>query len=80
MLLLREIENFTQIYLEKIQTIFDVTKINYVIIGHIKPNQATTLKVLYGIAPQITFVASNSGIINLKKILGDNNVPIIIRG
>ncbi|HAE06143.1 MAG TPA: flavin oxidoreductase [Richelia sp.] len=71
-------EKFKQIYLEKLQKIFDVTKINYVIVGHINPNRATTLKVLREIAPQITFVASKPGMINLKKILGDNNLPIII--
>ena len=71
-------ETFTQIYLEALQERFDVTNIDYVIIGHVNPNRAVTLKALLEIAPQITFVSSNPGAINLRKTLGDENLSIII--
>ena len=71
-------ETFTQIYLEALQERFDVTNIDYVIIGHVNPNRTATLKALREIAPQITFVSSNPGAINLRKTLEDESLPIII--
>ena len=71
-------ETFTQIYLEALKERFDVTKIDYVIIGHVNPNRAATLKALREVAPQITFVCSNPGAINLRQTLEDENLPIIV--
>ncbi|MDJ0800508.1 MAG: diflavin flavoprotein [Calothrix sp. MO_167.B12] len=71
-------ETFTQIYLESLSQRFDVTKIDYVIIGHVNPNRAATLKALREVAPQITFVCSNPGAINLRQILEDENLPIMV--
>ncbi|MDJ0677813.1 MAG: diflavin flavoprotein [Calothrix sp. MO_167.B42] len=71
-------ETFTQIYLEVLQERIDITKIDYVIIGHVNPNRAATLQALREVAPQITFVCSNPGAINLRKALEDENLPIIV--
>ena len=71
-------ETFTQIYLKALQERIDVTKIDYVIIGHVNPNRAATLKALREAAPQLTFVCSNPGAINLRKALEDENLPIIV--
>ncbi|MDJ0621264.1 MAG: diflavin flavoprotein [Calothrix sp. MO_192.B10] len=71
-------ETFTQIYLEALKQRFDITKINYVIIGHVNPNRAATLKALREVAPQITFVCSNPGAINLRQTLEDENLPIMV--
>ncbi|WP_088242694.1 diflavin flavoprotein [Calothrix rhizosoleniae] len=71
-------ETFTQIYLEALKQRFDITKIDYVIIGHVNPNRAATLRALREVAPQITFVCSNPGAINLRQILEDENLPIIV--
>ncbi|RCJ28538.1 flavin oxidoreductase [Nostoc minutum NIES-26] len=71
-------ETFTQIYLEALQQRFDVTKLDYVILGHINPNRATTLKALLEIAPQITFVCSNPGAKNLRGALENPDLPILI--
>ncbi|QSJ17277.1 diflavin flavoprotein [Nostoc sp. UHCC 0702] len=71
-------ETFTEIYLEALQQRFDVTKLDYVILGHVNPNRAATLKALLEIAPQITFVCSNPGAINLRGALENPDLPILI--
>src|SRR5689334_16036167 len=71
-------ETFTQIFLEALQQRFDVTKLDYVILGHVNPNRAATLKALLEIAPQITFVCSNPGAINLRGALENQDLPILI--
>jgi flavorubredoxin/flavin reductase (DIM6/NTAB) family NADH-FMN oxidoreductase RutF len=71
-------ETFTQIYLAALQQRFDLAAIDYVILGHINPNRATTLKALLEIAPQITFICSNPGAINLRGALENPDLPIIV--
>ncbi|MBD6614887.1 flavin oxidoreductase [Komarekiella sp. 'clone 1'] len=71
-------ETFTQIYLEALQQRFDVTKLDYVILGHVNPNRAETLKALLEIAPQITFVCSNPGAKNLRGALENPDLPIMV--
>ncbi|MCF4966772.1 diflavin flavoprotein [Nostoc sp. CMAA1605] len=71
-------ETFTQIYLEALQQRFDVKAIDYVILGHVNPNRAATLKALLEIAPQITFVCSNPGAINLRGALENQDLPILV--
>ncbi|MDZ8184667.1 MAG: diflavin flavoprotein [Nostoc sp. ChiSLP02] len=71
-------ETFTQIYLEALQQRFDVTKLDYVILGHVNPNRAATLKALLEIAPQITFVCSNPGAINLRGALENPDLKILV--
>ncbi|MBD2057193.1 flavin reductase [Oculatella sp. FACHB-28] len=69
-------ESFTEIYLTALQRHVDPKQINYVILGHVNPNRAATLKVLLELAPQITFVCSNPGAIALRSALPD--VPLTI--
>lgn len=71
-------ETFTQIYLEALQQQIDIKSIDYVILGHINPNRAATLKVLREISPQITFVCSNPGAINLRTALENDDLPILV--
>ncbi|WP_445637207.1 Flavin oxidoreductase [Nostoc sp. DSM 114161] len=71
-------ETFTEIYLEALQQRFDVTKLDYVILGHVNPNRAATLKALLEIAPQITFICSNPGAINLRGALENPDLPILV--
>ncbi|MBX9253738.1 flavin reductase [Desmonostoc muscorum CCALA 125] len=71
-------ETFTEIYLEALQQRFDVTKLDYVILGHVNPNRAATLKALLEIAPQITFVCSNPGAINLRGALENPDLQILV--
>ncbi|MDB9323344.1 diflavin flavoprotein [Nodularia spumigena CS-591/04] len=71
-------ETFSQIYKEALQQRMDVTTIDYVILGHINPNRAATLKALLELAPQITFVCSNPGAKNLRDILENQDLPILV--
>ncbi|BAZ01689.1 flavin reductase-like, FMN-binding protein [Tolypothrix tenuis PCC 7101] len=71
-------ETFTEIYLKALQERFDVEAIEYVILGHVNPNRAATLKALLQVAPQITFVCSNPGAINLRGALENQDLKILV--
>jgi flavorubredoxin len=71
-------ETFTQIYLAALQQRFDLELLDYVILGHVNPNRAVTLKALLKLAPQITFVTSNPGAINLRAALADIDLKILV--
>ncbi|MBD2137878.1 flavin reductase [Anabaena sp. FACHB-1237] len=71
-------ETFTEIYLQRLQQRLDISKLNYVILGHVNPNRAATLKALLNIAPQLTFVCSNPGAINLRAALENQHLPILV--
>ncbi|MBD2384576.1 diflavin flavoprotein [Cylindrospermum sp. FACHB-282] len=71
-------ETFTEIYLQALQQRFDVKSIDYVILGHVNPNRAATLKALLELAPQITFVCSNPGAINLRGALENPDLQILV--
>ncbi|MUG97807.1 MBL fold metallo-hydrolase [Scytonema sp. UIC 10036] len=71
-------ETFTEIYLDALQKRFDLQSVDYVILGHINPNRAATLKAILEIAPQITFVCSNPGAINLRGALENPDLPVLV--
>ncbi|MHC5594676.1 MAG: diflavin flavoprotein [Nostoc sp.] len=71
-------ETFTQIYLEALQQRFHLEDLDYVILGHVNPNRAATLKAMLKIAPQITFVCSNPGAINLRAALENPDLQILV--
>ncbi|WP_392535855.1 diflavin flavoprotein [Nostoc sp. C117] len=71
-------ETFTEIYLEALQQRFHLEDLDYVILGHVNPNRAATLKALWEIAPQITFVCSNPGAINLRGALENPDLQILV--
>ena len=74
-------ESFTTIFLDALQERIDPKQIDYVILGHINPNRASTLQALLEIAPQITIVCSNPAAISLGKILPDSQLDLqIIKG
>src|SRR6478672_1598163 len=58
---------FTQRYLAELEKRIDLKQLDYVILGHINPNRATTLKALVQLAPQVRFVCSNPGAIALRS-------------
>jgi flavorubredoxin/flavin reductase (DIM6/NTAB) family NADH-FMN oxidoreductase RutF len=71
-------ETFTEIYLEALQQRFHLEDLDYVILGHVNPNRAATLKALLEIAPKITFVCSNPGAINLRAALENPDLQILV--
>ena len=74
-------ESFTEIFLAALTERIDPEKIDYIILGHINPNRATTIKALLDIAPQITFVCSNPGAISLRKLIESPELKIkVVKG
>ncbi|MBI1242366.1 diflavin flavoprotein [Umezakia ovalisporum] len=71
-------ETFTQIYLAALQKRIDLKTIDYVILGHINPNRIATIKALWKLAPQVTFVCSNPGAKNLRTASENQDLPIMI--
>lgn len=71
-------ETFSEIYLEALQQRLDLKLLDYVILGHVNPNRAATLKALLAVAPQLTFVCSNPGAINLRSALPEHELQIIV--
>ncbi|MEH1870295.1 diflavin flavoprotein [Nostoc sp.] len=71
-------ETFTEIYLKALQQRFHLEDLDYIILGHVNPNRAATLKALLKIAPQITFVCSNPGAINLRGALENPDLQILV--
>ncbi len=71
-------ETFTEIYLKALQERFDIKAIDYVIVGHVNPNRTATLKLLLRLAPQITFVTSNPGAKNLRGLVENPDLKIIV--
>jgi len=69
-------ESFTTIFLDALKERINPQQLDYVILGHINPNRANTLKNLLEIAPQITIVCSNPGAISLRKILSETELNI----
>ena len=74
-------ETFTAIFLQQLQQRLSFSQLDYVILGHVNPNRAVTLKALLELAPQITFVCSNPGAIALRSALPDHELKIaVMRG
>ncbi len=74
-------ESFTDIFLEALQQRIDTHKIDYLILAHVNPNRAVTIKALLDLAPQVTFVCSNPGAIALRSLLPDMELNILtVRG
>ncbi len=71
-------ESFTNIYLAALHQRLDVELLDYVILGHVNPNRAVTLKALLKVAPQITFVTSNPGAIALRTALPNIDLKILV--
>lgn len=71
-------ETFTEIYLAALHQRFDVELLDYVILGHVNPNRAVTLKALLKVAPQVTFVTSNPGAIALRTALPNMELKILV--
>jgi flavorubredoxin/flavin reductase (DIM6/NTAB) family NADH-FMN oxidoreductase RutF len=74
-------ESFTQNYLQSLQQRLDLSKLDYVILGHFNPNRGATLKALLELAPQLTFVCSNPAAIALRQIFETQELNIaVVRG
>ncbi|MEG4859120.1 diflavin flavoprotein [Microcoleus sp. K1-B6] len=74
-------ESFTQNYLEFLQQRVDLTKLDYVILGHFNANRLVTIKALLELAPEIALVCTNPAAISLRAAFPDQELNImIVRG
>lgn len=55
---------------------FELETLNYIILGHVNPNRAETLKAILAIAPQVTLVCSNPAAQTLKTALPDASLNL----
>ena len=70
-------ESFTDTFLDALLERIDPQQLEYLILGHINPNRASTLTKLLEIAPQLTIVCSNPAAISLQKILEGKQLDIV---
>ncbi|OLP20291.1 flavin oxidoreductase [Leptolyngbya sp. 'hensonii'] len=70
-------ESFTEIYLTELQKRFDPKQLDYVILGHVNPNRAVTLKALLELA-DVTFICSNPAAIALRNALPDYELKLLV--
>ena len=77
----RQIRWVTQQVIDVKQLGFRLEQLDYVILGHINPNRAETLKALLALVPNLTVVCSNPGAAALQAALGDQDFKLqIVRG
>ena len=62
-------ESFTDIFLQALQQRWDVHRLDYVILGHVNANRATTLQALLALAPQVKILCSNPAALSLETLL-----------
>ena len=65
-------ESFTEIFLNSLEKRISPETIDYIILGHVNPNRAETLKALLKLVPDVTLVCSNPAAISLENLLGEN--------
>ena len=74
-------ESFTEIFLNSLQQRISPADIDYIILGHVNPNRAETLKAILKLIPKVTLVCSNPAAISLQKLLGDTQANyFVIKG
>lgn len=69
-------ESFSQLFLDALTERLDLASVDYVILSHVNPNRAATLKKLLDMAPHITIVCSNPGAKSLEFALPDQPLNI----
>lgn len=62
-------ESFCELFLTALGRHIDLYQLNFIVLGHINPNRANTLKVLLKRLPDVTVVCSNPAALALKDLL-----------
>ena len=70
-------ESFTDIFLAELAKNINLSRLDYIILGHINSNRLTTLKVLLEKAPQIKIICSRPGANVLKAAFPDAEKQIV---
>jgi flavorubredoxin len=64
-------ESFSDMFLMALERHIDLYQLNFIVLGHINPNRAATLKILLKRLPEVTVVCSNPAALALKDLLPD---------
>lgn len=74
--------SFTNIYIESLQQHLDLTRLDYVILGHFNADAHTTLKELLALNPTLTFICSNLAAIAMREFFKDRELTniAVVRG
>jgi flavorubredoxin/flavin reductase (DIM6/NTAB) family NADH-FMN oxidoreductase RutF len=73
--------SFAEIFLQELAQHAYLQKLDYIILGHVNPNRLETLKALYKLAPQVTFVCSKAGALILRAGFEQQLIQIsVVRG
>src|SRR5919199_2744459 len=70
-------ESFTETFLHQLQQSV-LQQLDYIILSHVNPNRAVTLKTLLELAPQVTFVCSKPGAVGLRAAFPEQELKIIV--
>ena len=70
---------FFDVYLEKLEEVIDVTKIDYLIVSHTEPDHAGSVEKLLDYSPQMKIVATGCALGFLKEIVNRDFVGIAVR-
>lgn len=74
-------ETFAPIYITAIQKRFDLSTLDYLILGHTNANRIATLKSLLPLTPQVTIICSNPAAVVLRSAFAEQELNLqIIRG
>jgi flavorubredoxin len=68
--------SFTEIFLASLTDAIDLTRVDYIILGHVNPNRVETLKVLLEKMPTVTVVCSNPAAKALEGLL-EGDLPTL---
>jgi flavorubredoxin/flavin reductase (DIM6/NTAB) family NADH-FMN oxidoreductase RutF len=66
-------ESFNEMFLTALERHIDLYQLNFIVLGHINPNRAATLKILLQRLPEVTVVCSNPAALALKDLLPESS-------
>ena len=72
-------EKFWPIYLEKLQSVTDISKISYIILDHTEPDHSGSLRYLLEIAPDAVVVGSGNAIRYLSEMVPGNFKSLVVK-
>lgn len=67
-------EAFTELFIDALRERIDPRAIAYLVLSHVTPDRAATLKALLALAPQIAIVCSNPAAISLQTLLENDEI------
>lgn len=72
-------ETFFDEFLEKLQDVLEVSKIDYLIMNHTEPDHSGSIRKLLDINPNITVVSTSGGNKFLKNIIGHDFQQMVVK-